>query len=151
MMSSVEKQESKKWSYYCVCVLRWIGVIPAAIAAAVVIPVIIQLGNELAQNYIEKHSPIMARAIGIWMTTFGELVRSAVSGIVFVVFGAFTAPNAKVTVAGVLAVLWCLLQIYLIALGGNSLWMLVNLVCSALAPFFGFRLFYRGKDDVSSR
>jgi len=85
------------------------------------------------------------------MTTFGELVKSAVSGVVFIYFGMLTAPKAKTVVAGVLAVLWYMLQLYWITLERSSVWMLLNLICSSLAPLFVLRYFINQKEFALGR
>ena len=100
-------------------ILRWIAFIPAALACAIVAPIIIALLNAMAPSF--------------WQNTIGELIKSAVSGVAFVYVGAITAPRARFPTSVFLVVLYGILNGWIMGRGGLTPWLTTNIIVGILA------------------
>jgi len=99
--------------------LRWLALIPAAIAGAVIAPIIIGIANAIAPDW--------------WENTIGELIKSAVSGIAFVYIGTVTAPRSRFSVSVVLAVIFAILNGWVMGRAGLTPWLTTNIVVGIVA------------------
>ena len=100
-------------------VLRWIAFIPAAIASAVIAPIIVAIVNAIAPSW--------------WENTIGELIKSAVSGVAFVFIGSITAPRARFPISILLVVVFGILNGWIVGRAGLTPWLTTNIIVGILA------------------